>query len=474
MKKNLSFGFAVLIAFTIAPDARSQTHARKPNVILILADDLGYGDLSCYGQKDWQTPGIDQLAKEGARLLHFYTPTPYCAPTRASLLTGLYPIRHGLTSNPNPEKVNNSFQSYRGGDNIGIGADQLLLSEVLHDAGYRTKMIGKWHLGHKPEFFPTRHGFDEYYGIPYSNDMRPVLLMENDEVIEYPVIQATLTRRYTQKAIEFIEKNKEKPFFLYLPHAMPHKPLVASEEFYTPDTKGDLYADAMRELDWSISEVLKKVAAVNLEENTIVIFLSDNGPWFGGSSGGLRGMKSQNWEGGIRVPFLIRWKGQIPAGHVSNQPTGVIDVYPTILKLVGLPLPKEPSLDGMDISSVLKSQSPTPHDALFSFYNDKLQTVRSGKWKLHINAPESSQLPSTADWVDPRLPDGVTILAPFEQPKATQFPGIKTGDPSAAGMLFDLEADPAEQHNVASKHPDIVKSLLSKAQRYQQQVQKLN
>jgi arylsulfatase A-like enzyme len=185
-------------------------------------------------------------------------------------------------------------------------------------------------------------------------------------------------------------------------------------------------------------------------------------------------MKSQNWEGGIRVPFLIQWKGQIPAGHVSNQPSGVIDVYTTILKLIGLPLPSKLSLDGMDISSLLKSGSTTPHDALFSFYNDKLQTVRSGKWKLHINAPESSQLPFSADWIDPRLPDGVTILAPFEQPKATQFPGIKTGDPSAGGMLFDLEADPSEQQNVASKHPDIVKSLMLKAQRYQQQIKELN
>jgi arylsulfatase A-like enzyme len=181
-----------------------------PNIIIILADDLGYGDLSSFGQTQWKTPNIDKLAAEGAKLTQFYAPTPYCAPTRASLLTGLYPIRHGLTSNPNPEKVQNNYQTYRGGDAIGIADNQLLLSEVLKASGYVTKIIGKWHLGHKPPFFPTRHGFDEYYGIPYSNDMRPVLLMENDKVVEYPVVQTTLTKRYTQQALEYIDRNKDK------------------------------------------------------------------------------------------------------------------------------------------------------------------------------------------------------------------------------------------------------------------------
>lgn len=445
---------------------------RKPNIILILADDLGYGDLSSYGQKQWQTPNIDRLAREGAKLTNFYTPTPYCAPTRASLLTGLYPIRHGLTSNPNPEKVNNSFQTYRGGDDLGIGSDQLLLSEVLSQAGYATKIVGKWHLGHKPEYYPRRHGFDEYYGIPYSNDMRPVVLMNNDSIIEYPVVQASLTQRYTQQALAFIENHKDQPFFLYLPHAMPHKPLVASERFYTPATKDDLYGDAMRELDWSIGQVLDRLSSLNLDKNTIVVFLSDNGPWFGGSSGDLRGMKSQNWEGGIRVPFLIRWPQRIPAAHVTGEIAGVIDVFPTLLSLAGLPLPAKQTLDGIDISSVLTSNAPSPHDALFSFYNASLQTVRKGKWKLHINAPESSTLPNTADWIDPRSPDGVTILAPFEQPRATQFPGINTGDASLPGLLFDLEADPTEQHSVADKHPEVVKSLTLIANQYLSKYQK--
>jgi arylsulfatase A-like enzyme len=457
----------LFLALTICSNSFSQkSSSAQPNVVLILADDLGYGDLSSFGNPAWKTPNIDRLATEGAKLTHFYTPTPYCAPTRASLLTGRYPARHGLVLNPNPEKVNNSFQTFRGGDDLGIADNQVLLSELFKASGYATAIIGKWHLGHKPPFYPTRHGFDSYFGIPYSNDMRPVLLMENDSVVEYPVVQATLTRRYTRQAVDYIEQHKNKPFFLYLAHAMPHKPLTPSEEFYTPATKEDIYADAMRELDWSIGEVLKKLTDAHLDENTIVIFLSDNGPWFGGNTGGLRGIKSQNWEGGIRVPFIVRWKGTIPAGHVSTQPAGVIDVFPTLARATKLKIPKDHVLDGRDIFSLFNTAATTPHEALFSFYNDKLQTVRSGKWKLHLRSPESARLPDDASWIDPRLPDGITILAPFEQPKATEFPGIKTGVSPAPGLLFDLEADPSEQHDVAASHPDVVKRLTTIAANY--------
>jgi arylsulfatase A-like enzyme len=463
----------VLAALTVNLPAVGQSVPKnaktpdKPNVVLILADDLGYGDLSSFGAPPWQTPNIDRLAAEGAKLTHFYTPTPYCAPTRASLLTGRYPARHGLILNPNPEKVNSSFQTFRGGDDLGIGDDQVLLSELFKTSGYATCLVGKWHLGHKPAYYPPRHGFDAYYGIPYSNDMRPVVLMENDTVVEYPVVQTTLTKRYTRYATDYIEQHKDRPFFLYLAHAMPHKPLVASEEFYTPATKEDLYADAMRELDWSIGEVMKKLVATGLDENTLVIFVSDNGPWFGGSTGGLRGMKSQNWEGGIRVPFVARWPGKIPAGRVNAQPAGVIDILPTLARVAKLPVPKDLVLDGRDIFPLLTAAAASPHEALFSFYNDKLQTVRSGKWKLHLRSPESATLPSDASWIDPRLPDGVTILAPFEQPKATAFPGVKSGVPAAAGLLFDLEADPSEQRDVAAEHPDVVKQLTEAASRYQ-------
>ena len=458
--KNLFPILIILFSFT---QAQSQITS-KPNVIIILADDLGYGDLSINGQRKWSTPNIDLIAQEGARLTNFYTPTPYCAPTRASLLTGRYPARHTLTKNPNPEKPNN-FQTYRGGDSIGIPDKELLLSEILKQEGYGTKIIGKWHLGHKPPFFPTRHGFDEYLGIPYSNDMRPVILMENEKTIEYPVVQSTLTKRYTDSALEFIEKNKKKPFFLYLPQAMPHKPLAVSEDFYHPEIKGSLYGNAVRELDWSVGEVLKKIKKEGLEENTIIIFLSDNGPWFGGSTGGLRGMKSQNWEGGIRVPFLIKWKNVIPSGNINHEPAGVIDVWPTLASLLKIKTPASLILDGKDITSLLKSSSAkSPHEVLYSFYADDMMTVRNGKWKLHLHSPEPTKLPSDSTWVDPRWPDGVTLLAPFEQSKANQFPGIKTGVAPKAFMLFDLESDPSEQKDVAAQFPEVVKKLKERAE----------
>jgi uncharacterized sulfatase len=435
---------------------------KKPNVILILADDLGYGDLSSYGQTNWQTPNIDRIGTEGVKLTHFYTPMPYCAPTRASLLTGRYPQRHGLTTNPFPDGgVRTNFQTFRGNDSLGLNPKELLLSELLKEQGYATKAIGKWHLGHRPEFLPTRHGFDDYFGIPYSNDMKPVKLLRGEQTAEYPVIQANLTKRYTEEALDFIGKNKDNPFFLYLPHAMPHKPLAASEEFYTPLTPKDLYTDVMRELDWSIGQILDKVKAEGLDENTIVIFTSDNGPWFGGSSGGLRGMKATSWEGGIRVPFLLRWKGTIPAGQTSKEPAGTIDVFPTLASLLKINLPKELVLDGKDITPLFINQkSKSPHEALFSFYANNLNTVRSGKWKLHLRSPERNPpLPSDSNWVDPVWPDGVTIIAQNNQPKANQFPGIKTGDTWSEPALFDLEKDPSEQHNVAPDYPEVVKRL---------------
>jgi uncharacterized sulfatase len=374
-----------------------------------------------------------------------------------------------LTINPFPTNGGRTnFQTFRGSDSLGLDSEELLFSELVKKEGYVTKIIGKWHLGHRPQFLPTRHGFDEYYGIPYSNDMRPVILLENEKTVEYPVVQATLTKRYTESAVDFIEKNKRKPFFLYLPHAMPHKPVTASEEFYSRETKHDLYADAMRELDWSVGKLLEKLKAEKLEENTIIIFTSDNGPWFGGSSGDLRGMKALNWEGGIRVPFLIRWNGHIPAGHISKEPSGIIDVFPTLAKLLKINIPQNVKIDGKDIYPLLSSKAKSPHEALFSFYKDKLQTVRSGKWKLHILSPERSPaLPSDSTWVDPVWPDGVTIIAQNEQPKANQYPGIKTGVPAADLLLFDLENDPSEQKNVASANPDIVKRLRAMAEKEQ-------
>jgi uncharacterized sulfatase len=265
-------------------------------VLLILADDLGYGDLSCYGQTQYQTPAIDRLAKEGVRATDFYVPAPYCAPSRAALLTGRFPFRNGITRNPHP--------GIR--DELGLRSEEVTLGEVLQEAGYATSCIGKWHLGHTDEFHPSRHGFDDYYGILYSNDMIPVQIFDQHKVIENPADQTLLTKKYTARAVEFIEEHKEAPFFLYLPHAMPHKPLAASHEYHTPDTPGDLYADVIRELDGSVGTIRRALEDAGILERTIFIFMSDNGPHYGGSTGGLKGKKATAWEGGVRVPFIVR------------------------------------------------------------------------------------------------------------------------------------------------------------------------
>jgi len=425
---------------------------RLPNFVVILADDLGYGDLACYGHPSFQTPNLDRMAREGVRFTDFYTPMPFCAPTRSSLLTGRYPFRTGVVANPAPDS---------GINDLGLPATEITIAQALKPRGYATMAIGKWHLGHTPEFLPRKRGFDEYYGILYSNDMRPVQIVHNEQVVEYPVIQAHLTRKYTDKALEFIEKNRNRPFFLYLAHAMPHKPLAASEEFYTPETPGDLYADVIRELDYSVGRVLARLKELGLEENTLVIFTSDNGPWFGGYTRGLRGMKGTTWDGGIRVPFIARWPGRIPAGRVTKEIAGTIDIFPTLLALAGAPLPTDRVIDGKDIFPVMTGAAASPHEAIFAMSGARLAIVRSGRWKLHVLSPgkESRYRQDPSGWVDPRGPDGVTLIAQFEQAKPNQYPGLLTGDPPREMMLFDMENDPGEQHDVAAQHPDVVQRL---------------
>ena len=427
--------------------------ARKPNFIVIFADDLGYGDLASYGHPTFRTPHLDRMAAEGVRFTEFYVPMPFCAPSRASLLTGRYPFRHGVVRNPTPD---------RGVNNYGLGASEITIAQLLREQGYATTCIGKWHLGHTPEFLPIRRGFDSYFVILYSNDMRPVQLVEDDRVAEYPVVQATLTKRYTERALEFIERNRDRPFFVYLPHAMPHKPLAASDDFYTPDTPDDLYADVIRELDWSAGEILAKLKELDLDPNTLVIFTSDNGPWFGGSTGGLRGMKGRSWDGGIRVPMIARWPGRIPEGFVSREVCSSIDILPTLARLAGATLPEDRVLDGRDIYPLMSSRTTTsPHKAIYAMRGGELRIVRSGKWKLHVRSPsrETRYREDVSDWVDPRAPDGVTIIAQHEQSRPNQYPGVLTGDGPRTMMLFDLEADPAEQHDVARRHPEVVRRL---------------
>ena len=429
--------------------------ATPPNVIVILADDLGYGDLSAYGQTKYLTPHLDRMAAEGARLTQFHTPAPFCAPTRASLLTGRYPFRCGMVANPAPDGGQAAHE-------LHLPAGEVLLPEVFKQSGYRTGMVGKWHLGHfEKRWLPTQRGFDEYFGIPYSNDMRPVALFEGDTQVEYPVIQANLTKRCTERALAFLEKNRQHPFFLYFAQAMPHKPLAASEAFYQKSGAG-LYGDVMTELDWSVGQVLAKLRELKLDEQTLVIFTSDNGAWFGGSNGGLRGMKGSSYEGGYRVPMIARWPGQIPAGQTIAELSVMMDVFVTALAAANLTPPKNVTLDGRNLLPVLTAQARSPHEVILGAQGPKLATVRDAQWKLHVIAPRDGFLAlqkSAQPWVDPRKPDGVTILAPFEQSQPTEHPGLTTGDAPKAMQLFDLVNDPGEQRDVAGQHPEIVARL---------------
>jgi N-acetylgalactosamine-6-sulfatase len=316
-------------------------------------------------------------------------------------------------------------------------------------------------LGHaKKQFYPVNRGFDDYLGILYSNDMRPVQLIDGEEVVEYPVVQATLTERYTKRALKFIEANMSRPFFLYFAHAMPHKPLAASEAFYKKSDAG-LYGDAIAELDASVGQVLAKLKELHLEDNTFVVFTSDNGPWFGGSTAGLRGMKGTSWEGGHRVPFIARWPGKIPAGHASSEPAVMMDLFATALGVANIAPAADRVIDGADIRPLLTSDAKSPHEVIFGLQGSRIATVRDARWKLHVLAPNDRAFRpgSGAKWIDPRAPDGVTLLAPFEQYQPSDFPGALSGDAAKPMELFDLVNDPNEQHDVASAHADVVERL---------------
>jgi len=448
---------AVLAALVpAAASARADEPARpspKPNIVIILADDLGYGDLRCYGHPRFKTPNLDRMAQEGVRLTQFNTPMPFCAPTRAALLTGRYPFRSGLSTNPDPD-------GGAAADARALPPGEVTLAQILRKAGYATGMVGKWHLGHKsPNDLPTARGFDEYLGIPYSNDMRPVRLLEGKVEVEYPVVQATLTKRYTERALQFIERNRDRPFFLYFAQAMPHKPLAVSEAFYKKSGAG-LYGDVLAELDWSVGQVLTRLKDLGLDAQTLVIFTSDNGAWYGGSTGGLRGMKSTTWEGGFRVPCIARWPGRLPSGTTCASPCVTMDLFPTALAAAELAPPQNRVIDGKDLLPLLTGKVREAHDVIFGQQGPRLATVRDARWKLHVlpaGATRADKPPSP--WVDPRGPDGVTILAPYEQPGPDEYPGVRTGDMARAMSLFDLENDPAEQHNVAAQHGDVVARL---------------
>jgi arylsulfatase A len=355
--------------------------ARPPNVIIIYTDDQGYHDLGCYGARDIPTPGIDRMAREGVRFTDFYSAASVCTPARAGLMTGCYPLRVSMT--------HVLFPAAR----IGLHPNELTMAGMLKPAGYKTACIGKWHLGHRQPFLPPRQGFDFFYGMPYSNDMNPSILMQNGEVIERPVRQSTLTQRYTRETIEFIKRNRRQPFFVYLAHSMPHVPLHASSHFRGVSQRG-AYGDVIAEIDWSVDMILDTLRTLGLHNDTLVVFTSDNGPWIGkgkrgGSADPLRGGKFSAYEGGFRVPCVMWMPGAIPASSQCSQIASAIDLYPTIARLSGAPLP-EYAIDGEDIWHLMTGRSSTsPHEA-FCYYGPggRMRAIRSGDWKLHMQRQE--------------------------------------------------------------------------------------
>ena len=449
---STAFFFSTSMCVSFAADGRAKSS--QPNVVIILTDDMGYGDISCYNKNQVKTPNIDRLADEGVRFTDFYVPTPYCAPSRATLLTGRFPLRHGMVQNPAPDA---------GINDIGLNASEVTMGNIFQGAGYHTKCIGKWHLGHKPEYFPVKHGFDEYYGILYSNDMRPVQLVENMDTVEYPVDQRLLTKKYTEKALDFIDRNRNTPFFLYLAHAMPHKPLAASTDFYSKGDHQELYNSVIHELDWSIGAVIAKLKQSRILENTIIIFMSDNGPWYGGSTGGLKGMKANNWEGGVRVPFIIRYPRIYPQGKTASTPCWSPDILPTIMKLTGIATNPAIHLDGEDITRIVQGKSAN-HPPIYTMKDTVVRTIRYGKWKLFLSKPDYYKNIDLTSWTDKRGPDGTTILAPAEQATPADYPGLKPERMEGDMLLFDLVKDPTESTDLSGKYPRIKEMLIKKYQ----------
>ncbi|HEX4946985.1 MAG TPA: sulfatase [Blastocatellia bacterium] len=399
---------------------------RTPNIVLIYADDLGYGDLSCYGAKAIKTPHLDRMAAEGLRLTSFYSVSPVCTPSRAALMTGRYTARMGIQTMHLSNVL--TFQ-----DKTGLPTEETTIATALKKKGYATACIGKWHLGHVAPHRPIDHGFDYYFGIPYSNDMQPSILKKMDDVIEEPVKQDTLTLRYTEEAIKFIEQHKDQPFFVYLPHNMPHIPLFAGENF-KGKSAGGIYGDVVEELDWSVGEVLAVLKRLDLDKNTMVIFASDNGPWFQGSPGPLRGRKGWTYDGGVRVPGIVRWPGQIKGRRVSDEPIATIDMFPTLLALTGEMNASKLPLDGKNVSDFLLGKAPKPTENLYLFFDKEfLQTARWGKWKIHV-----------ARWNVQRYQAG-----------ANNQINQTLGTPE----LYDMSVDVGENYNLTAKYPAVVQEL---------------
>ena len=435
---------------------------RPPNVVFVLCDDLGYGDLGCYGHPTIETPRLDRMAAEGQRWTSFYSPASVCSPSRAGYLTGRYPIRSGCAGMDRRRVFFDDCPN-------GMPREEITIAEMLKQRSYRTICLGKWHLGHQPQYLPTAQGFDEFYGIPYSNDMdavdpRPnydeigrtaprgqaridwynVPLLESHKpgeytILERPVEQSTLTRRLTDRAVEFIDSHQDQPFFLYLAHPQPHVPLFATREFLGQSRRG-LVGDVLKELDHSVGRILDKLKACGIDDSTLVIFSSDNGPWtifsyHGGSKGLLNGSKGTPWEGGFRVPAIFRFPGKIPAGSVVRDMGCGLDLLPTVAALTGCRVPDDRPIDGLDLSKTLLGKARSPRNE-FVFYNGReIWAAREGSWKLHYETARPN--------------------------------GPMKHDPP---LLFELDVDPSERYNINGHFPEPMESIPKLIERHRAEV----
>nr|WP_299342853.1 sulfatase [Allomuricauda sp.] len=423
---------SILIVVFCQVNLSAQRKDSFPNIVFIFADDLGYGDLGCFGATDIKTPNIDRLAKEGIKFTDFYSASSVCSPSRAALLTGRYPQRMGINNVFFPE----SF--------TGMPQSEITMAELLKEKDYSTGIIGKWHLGHREKFLPLQQGFDYYFGIPYSNDMSSVVYMRGNKVVDYYVDQRETTKTYTREALNFIEKNKNSPFFLYVAHNMPHVPIHASKDFRNKSQRG-LYGDVIEELDWSVGSILTKLESFGLLENTLVIFSSDNGPWLvmeehGGSAGILKEGKQFTFEGGMRVPTVAMWKKRIKPRTVYSGLATQMDWFPTFAHLLGISLPDDRPIDGSDISKVLFQHGKREGDAFLFLDGSRLQGFRKGMWKI-------------------KKPYRGTRGSPWQKAVAAHDT-----------LLFDLRKDPGETKNLYLEKKSFTRELFSKMEQAYQQL----